>query len=129
MDEFLNEVEIIGKQLKPVLEGVTGEDKMETLRKALVGATVTEEEETKEMIKRLVKMQSHADDELVVDEEQDDPKDRWDCETILSELGLSPSQPNGVLTAWCQVHTQTWRTTPVLFECAIRGRCQRSAWM
>jgi len=67
---------------------------MDTLRKAMVGSTLNEEEETKNMIKRLVKMQSRTvDEELVVDEEEEDPKDRWDCETILSTYSNLENHP------------------------------------
>ncbi|KAG9035573.1 hypothetical protein FRB95_011117 [Tulasnella sp. JGI-2019a] len=88
MDEFLDKYEVVGRQLVPVLEGKTGVEKLETLRKAMSGVGIAEGQETKDMIQRLVRMQEEAEDEgdetILMPVDVDDVKDRWDCETILS---------------------------------------------
>ena len=88
MNDFLGKYEIVGTQLKQVLEGKTGADKLETLRKAMAGASLSDEKDMIETIKRLVRMQEDANrrviDTEVISEDSEDQKERWDCETILS---------------------------------------------
>lgn len=89
MDEFLDRFEVVGRSLVPALEGKTGIEKLETLRKAMAGVGISEGQETKDLIKRLVRMQEEAegagDEDILMPVDVDDVKDRWDCETILSE--------------------------------------------
>jgi protein LTV1 len=73
VNEFLNDYEILGRKMKPKLEGDTPTDKLDTIRRTL-----------------------GQDDRVRVNDDDDDqvqdlltfgdtPKeDRWDCETILS---------------------------------------------
>lgn len=75
VNTFLNDFEILGRKMKPKMEGETGLDKLDTFRRAMgqderVRAALDDEEEVN-------------DDDLFPEEE--DKKDRWDCETILSE--------------------------------------------
>lgn len=92
MDEFLNKTEIIGRQLKPVMEGDTWEEKLNTMRKGAPNPEEEDEERTKRVIKQLVKLQlSKKEEAEVVEEDEEDAKERWDCETILSAyLGTNP---------------------------------------
>jgi protein LTV1 len=75
MDDFLTNYEILGRKIKPKLEGDSGAEKLDTLRRAMgqdnrvrVGDDDSESEE----------------DQFLMRDEQDKPE-RWDCETILSE--------------------------------------------
>jgi protein LTV1 len=75
MDEFLNDYEQLGRKLKPKLPGETGTEKLDTIRRALgqdERVLIGEEEE-------------EDSDDIYAPFEDDDKKDRWDCETILSE--------------------------------------------
>lgn len=75
IDEFLNDYEILGRKMRPKLEGETGAEKLGAFRRAVgVDERVRimrdgEESESEET-------NPYLDDEPV--------KDRWDCETILS---------------------------------------------
>ncbi len=76
MDEFLNDYEILGRKMKPKLEGDSGAEKLETLRRAM-----GQDQRVKE---------SYSDDDDTPEEDlflelEEDKKDRWDCETILSK--------------------------------------------
>lgn len=93
LDEFLEKYEVIGGKLKPSLEGGDAAEKFGTLRKELAAlrldkptadpdGEITEEEKQK-LKKRMRKLQREKD-EMVEYEEEADPRDKWDCETILS---------------------------------------------
>ena len=73
--EFLNDFEILGRKMKPKLEGESGVDKLDSLRRAMgQDERVRVEDDDKE---------ENYDDLLLSEDE--DKKDRWDCETILSK--------------------------------------------
>lgn len=73
MNEFLENYEILGGKMRPVLPGETSIDKLATMRKALGAAKIRDVEDEDE-----------ADDRVVMPSVMDEGKDRWDCETILS---------------------------------------------
>lgn len=77
MDEFLNDYEILGRKMKPKLDGDTGAEKLDTLRRAMG--------QDERIRGSLADAEDHDNDDdnefLRIDEEK---KDRWDCETILS---------------------------------------------
>ena len=77
ISEFLNDYEILGRKMRQKLEGETATEKLDTFRRALGEATIREgaDEEEDEGPQFFV--------------EEDNKKDRWDCETILSKLLLS----------------------------------------
>ena len=92
MDDFMDNYELLGRKLKPVLPGDSGPEKLDTLRRAM-----GQDER--------VRIKSADDDD---DEELDDAhifaayhatekEDRWDCETILSE-SIHVRQRNSQLT-------------------------------
>jgi len=83
MDEFLNDYEILGRKIKPKLEGETGAQKLDTLRTAM-GLDERVRDTTGE---------SDEEEQDIFVELEEDKKDRWDCETILSAL-LFPLQAN-----------------------------------
>jgi len=70
VNEFLQNYEILGKKMKPKLEGDTPIDKLDTIRNAL----------------RQLQVNDDADDEIhdLISLEDMSKEDRWDCETILS---------------------------------------------
>lgn len=76
--EFLNDFEILGRKMKPKLEGDSGVDKLDSLRRAMgQDERVKVEDDDKE----------EKYDDLLLSEDED-KKDRWDCETILSKRCL-----------------------------------------
>lgn len=86
MDEFLNDYEQLGRKLKPKLPGETGPEKLDTIRRAMgqddrVRIGEGEEEDDSNDIYAVLK--------------EDDKKDRWDCETILSKY-ISNRYPQNV---------------------------------
>jgi len=79
VNTFLNEFEILGRKMKPKLEGESGIEKLDILRRAMgqderVRVANGNDEENEET-------------DLLTTEEED-KKDRWDCETILSSCTL-----------------------------------------
>ena len=77
MDDFLENYEILGGKMRPVLEGQTGADKLATFRRAL-----RDDEE-----RAVVTPHDSNDDDsdlLVRVSDEEDKHERWDCETILS---------------------------------------------
>jgi protein LTV1 len=73
INEFLNDYEILGRKLRPKLEGDTGAEKLDTFRRALGEATIREGADEED------------NDDPQFYFEENDKKDRWDCETILSK--------------------------------------------
>ena len=80
MNEFLDNYEILGRKLKPKLPGETGAEKLDTIRRAMgqdERVRIAEEEEEEDS------------DDIYAPFEEDDKKDQWDCETILSECTIT----------------------------------------
>lgn len=76
MDEFLNDYEQLGRKLKPKLPGETGPQKLDTIRRAMG---------QDERVRMGEQEEDEDSDDIYAPLEEDDKKDRWDCETILSE--------------------------------------------
>lgn len=72
MNEFLENYEIIGGKMRPVLAGETSVDKLDTIRKALGEAKIRRDDD------------SDREEDILMPTDLDEEKDRWDCETILS---------------------------------------------
>lgn len=77
MDEFLNDYEILGRKLKLKLAGDTGAEKLDTIRRAMG---------QDERVRLGDAEEDDNDDDILMPFDLDEKKDRWDCETILSEL-------------------------------------------
>ncbi|KAF8665428.1 hypothetical protein AX16_000447 [Volvariella volvacea WC 439] len=75
VNEFLDEYEVVGRKLKPKLEGDTGVDKLDTIRRALG---------QDERIHLSLNNHSSKEEEILMPADIDEHKERWDCETILS---------------------------------------------
>jgi protein LTV1 len=73
VNEFLNDFEIVGRKMKPKLEGESGPEKLDVLRCAGQDERVRISNDDNE--------EDDNDDLFSSDEE--DKKDRWDCETDL----------------------------------------------
>lgn len=74
MNEFLDNYEILGGKMQPVLPGDTAAAKLDTIRKALGQARLRDNDEDND---------SEAGD-ILMPLDIDEKQDRWDCETILS---------------------------------------------
>lgn len=103
MDEFLSRYEVLGGKMRPVMEGETGAGKLDRIRRELAaldldtteGVAGEEGEEVrarrleKERILEAVDRQereemSRKGGRVKMDWEK--PKERWDCETVLSKF-------------------------------------------
>lgn len=77
MDDFLNNYELVGGRMRPVLQGSTGVDKLDTIRRALgqvrIAGDGNENDDTVD----------DGDDNILMPTDIDEEKERWDCETIL----------------------------------------------
>ena len=75
VNTFLNDFEILGRKMKPKMEGESGIDKLDIYRR-----TMGQDERN-----RLTDID--AEDDVQIDDlfPEKDNKDRWDCETILSK--------------------------------------------
>lgn len=75
VNEFLNEFEIVGRKMKPKLEGENGAEKLDALRRAMG---------QDERVRNSNNGDEEGDDDDLFSSDEEDKKDRWDCETILS---------------------------------------------
>ena len=73
MDDFLYNYEVVAGKMRPTLPG-SATEKLDTVRKALGEAKLRDSEESES-----------EDDDMLMPLDVDAKKDRWDCETILSE--------------------------------------------
>ncbi|THH02351.1 hypothetical protein EW026_g503 [Hermanssonia centrifuga] len=80
MNEFLDNYEILGGKMRPILAGETAVDKLDTFRKALGEAKIRDQGEDSE-------------DEILMPTDIDEAKDRWDCETILTTYSNLENHP------------------------------------
>ena len=78
IDQFLNEYEILGRKLRPKLEGETGAEKLDTLRRAMG---------QDQRVRESIESDQVIENDVWVEEE--DKEDKWDCETILSAFSES----------------------------------------
>ncbi|CAG7851704.1 Protein LTV1 [Serendipita indica DSM 11827] len=90
LDEFLAQ-EQVGKKLQPRLEGGTPQEKLNTLRRALVG----EDDRELELKRRqaLLDREDRDDRPMPMPVDIDQQKERWDCETILSTYSNLENHP------------------------------------
>lgn len=77
MNEFLDNYEVLGGKMRPVLPGQTPIEKLDNIRKGLGEARIQEHDED-----------SDNDDDILMPLDVDEKVDRWDCETILSACAL-----------------------------------------
>lgn len=78
MDDFLENYELVGRRMQPVLHGDTAAEKLDTIRRALGSA----------------RLDGDCDDDdstIPMPHDVDEPKERWDCETILSRTYVALS--------------------------------------
>lgn len=117
MDEFLNDYEILGRKMKPKLSGETGMEKLDTLRRALG---------QDERVRDIYGDDSDNDEQYDDLKEMEEPqKDRWDCETVLSQYPvLDESLVINQIAS--QPHTQIWKIIPVFFVQGMLNQYQRS---
>ncbi|KIJ66375.1 hypothetical protein HYDPIDRAFT_86517 [Hydnomerulius pinastri MD-312] len=88
VDDFMDNYELLGRKLKPVLPGESGANKLETLRRAMgqderVRVQTGDEDEEGE----------EADDELFRAYHAKEKEDRWDCETVLTTYSNLENHP------------------------------------
>lgn len=83
MDEFLEQFEILGGKMKPILPGETGTEKLDTLRRELGQAVLRDHDGDSE---------DDDDDDVLMPLERDE-KERWDCETILTTYSNLENHP------------------------------------
>lgn len=81
MNEFLDNYEILGGKMRPVLAGETAADKLDTFRKALGQMHLREHDEDSE------------EDDILMPLDIDEKKDTWDCETILTTYSNLENHP------------------------------------
>jgi len=82
----LDNYEILGRKLKPVLEGETGAQKLEVLRRAM-----GQDERVRLMMDG--EDEGPDDAEIFAPFGGEDKKDRWDCETILTTYSNLENHP------------------------------------
>ncbi|KAJ3750932.1 Low temperature viability protein-domain-containing protein [Lentinula detonsa] len=85
MDEFLNDYEILGRKLKPKLDGETGAEKLDTLRRVM-----GQDERVRESFADTEDLDDDDNEFLRNDQEK---QDRWDCETILTTYSNLENHP------------------------------------
>ncbi|CCM03778.1 uncharacterized protein FIBRA_05925 [Fibroporia radiculosa] len=81
MNEFLDNYEILGGKMRPILAGETATDKLDTMRKALGAVHLRDLGEDSE------------EEDILMPSDVDAKKDRWDCETILTTYSNLENHP------------------------------------
>ncbi|KAF4611400.1 hypothetical protein D9613_004171 [Agrocybe pediades] len=76
VNTFLNDFEILGRKMKPKMEGESGMEKLDTFRRAMG------QDERVRIMNADEQEESPNDDDLFPEDKEE--KDRWDCETILT---------------------------------------------
>jgi protein LTV1 len=76
MNQFMEEYEVVGGKMKHALAGDNAIEKLGTLRKSLGKFSINERGDNDK---------DDDDGDIFIALDDDDVKDRWDCETILSE--------------------------------------------
>lgn len=74
MDDFLDNYELLGRKMKPILPGDSGVDKLNTLRRAL-----GQDERVRTEV-----FADEDDAEILIPYGEENTNDKWDCETILT---------------------------------------------
>ncbi len=87
MDDFLDRYELVGGKMRPVLEGSTGLEKLETLRNAIVDDDRREVMLGEEMG---LGVEEDHDEAMPLPSIVGVDEDRWDVETVLSKNSLNP---------------------------------------
>ncbi|TFK56510.1 LTV-domain-containing protein [Heliocybe sulcata] len=84
LDEFLTDYEILGRKMKPRLEGDTAAEKLDTLRRA-IGQPIN------------LRQEGDEEEEEGLEEHpwfrEEEKEDRWDCETILTTYSNLENHP------------------------------------
>ncbi|KAL1740040.1 Low temperature viability protein-domain-containing protein [Schizophyllum fasciatum] len=84
MDEFLNDFELLGRKMRPKLEGDTGVEKLDTFRRALGAVREIDLRETPDR---------ETNEEEISSDSEEEKEDRWDCESILSTYSNLENHP------------------------------------
>lgn len=79
MDDFMDNYELLGRKLKPVLPGDSGPEKLNTLRRAMG------QDERVRIVSADDNDEELDDKQLFAGYDAAEKEDMWDCETILSE--------------------------------------------
>lgn len=109
MDDFLDKYEVVGKRMVPKMEGTTGADKLEIVRRTLMGMEMDDENGGQGQGEMLDEAMRKKDADWIKERYmKEDPeevkrqpkekmpvlsiigkdKNKWDAETILSELAF-----------------------------------------
>lgn len=88
LDDFLDKYEIVGRKMKPKLEGDTSGEKLDTLRQSLGAIRLSNEEDED-------KPKSRKEDVDRVDiwERPVKQRETWDCQTVLSTYSNLENHP------------------------------------
>ncbi|QRV83467.1 hypothetical protein RhiJN_11483 [Ceratobasidium sp. AG-Ba] len=100
MDEFLEKYELVGNKMRPILGGVTGAEKLATLRHALADGIEGDGGARARAIIKQGNVASLNQEDLVpqpYDIDEGYEQDRWDCETILSTYSNFENHPRLIL--------------------------------
>jgi len=79
INTFLNDYEILGRKLKPKLQGETGVDKLNLIRQSMG---------QDERVRVSTGADSDPDDDDLFPSDDEADKNKWDCETILSKAPI-----------------------------------------
>ncbi|KAG8763943.1 hypothetical protein FRC12_008355 [Ceratobasidium sp. 428] len=100
MDEFLEKYELVGNKMRPVLGGITGAEKLATLRHALVDEADGDGGARARAIIKGGNISGTDNEDLIPEPYDIDEKyeqDRWDCETILTTYSNFENHPRLIL--------------------------------
>ena len=114
VDEFLYKYEISGKKMVPKVDGDTGIDNFDTIRRAM----------GQDDRVRYENDSGTSEEGALLPLEYED-KDRWDCETVLSKLSLDELRKCASSDILLKPHTPTSKIIRVSFALEIRSFYQK----
>lgn len=88
LDDFLDKYEIVGRKMKPKLEGDTSGEKLDTLRQSLGAIRLSNED-----VEDKPKSRKEEVDRVDIWERPVKQRETWDCQTVLSTYSNLENHP------------------------------------
>ncbi|KAK3837850.1 MAG: hypothetical protein JOS17DRAFT_731970 [Linnemannia elongata] len=136
LDDFLDKFEIVGSKMVPRLEGVTSENKLSTIRNALLVDEGEEERSVATTVGGTRRPKKNLDDDMATELQTDfrsraeRMRDNWDVQTILSTYSNLDNHPGMIKEQTRRrIHIDPKTGMPVVTEKLSKKALQRQAEM
>ncbi|KAF7731743.1 hypothetical protein EC973_008257 [Apophysomyces ossiformis] len=93
LDDFLEKYELVGNRMAVKLEGDTSEQKLDTVRNALLGMNISDDDHEKESILESVKPRKEKAESVDIWDRPVKQRQAWDCQSVLSTYSNLENHP------------------------------------